>query len=133
MITTAQRSTVERMVRTLQDSAVLLRRMSAQAEASGNEFTAAALVAILAETQWQPIATAPRDGTEILVLRGGRQYVARWQPQWRCWGVSVAEPDGRESPFSDISEREFGAMTIYEGPTHWMELPDLPAPPEKDE
>jgi hypothetical protein len=51
--------------------------------------------------QWRPIATAPRDGTDILVaLPWGKVLIVRWN-QLRRWSNDVR-------------------------PTHWM---PLPAPP----
>jgi hypothetical protein len=69
---------------------------------------------------WQPIETAPKDGTRVLVYNGKqRGYhtveedigVAEWSP---CMGVycwaSIACCDG----------------VSYYDPTHWMPLPEPP-------
>lgn len=71
---------------------------------------------------WQPIETAPKDGTHILVYGdyygGSRRYVAFWEvaadiygDQWSC-----GAPD--EQGFYDYAE-----------PTHWQ---PLPPPPQGD-
>ena len=79
---------------------------------------------------WQPIETAPRDATAILVMRdiwpgtrsgraeecnGHNTYVAAWwsderggQGAWICYMDAVLDP---ECPVE---------------PTHWMPLPDAP-------
>lgn len=75
------------------------------------------------ELQWQPIDTAPQDGTRVLVVYstkiGPRVEIGQWtderhhsrpQPHWtsglaQIWGVVVA----RKNP-----------------PTHWMPLPSPP-------
>ena len=77
---------------------------------------------------WQPIETAPRDATAILVMRdiwpgtrsgraeecnGHNTYVAAWwsdggQGAWICYMDAVLDP---ECPVE---------------PTHWMPLPDPP-------
>jgi hypothetical protein len=68
--------------------------------------------------EWQPIETAPRDNTALLL----------WWPEW--W--HHAHPgyfkhfqwhsDKALVPFPSGSSPE-----PYEGPTHWMPLPDPPA------
>ena len=79
---------------------------------------------------WQPIETAPRDATAILVMRdiwpgaksgrakecnGRNTYVAAWWPDerggqgaWICYMDAALDP---ECPVE---------------PTHWMPLPDAP-------
>jgi hypothetical protein len=59
---------------------------------------------------WQPIETAPKDGTDILVgfVPAGRQLVAHWKAEVKAWVIvdqSVVHP------------------------THWTELPQNPATP----
>jgi hypothetical protein len=73
---------------------------------------------------WKPIATAPRDGTFVL-LKGGdtdednadtaenkRPIVARWWETGAGWGSGWAYAHW------DSDWRSF-----YENPTHWMEIP----------
>lgn len=60
-------------------------------------------------SEWQPIETAPKDGTEILVFDDGAYIVTPWiegddQSGW--WDNGFMDPP----------------------PTHWM---PLPAPPER--
>lgn len=65
-----------------------------------------ALRAELARHQWQPIDTAPKDGTRIVALcSNGAAYVARWNTNYEEWSI----------PGSGIS-----------GVTHWMPLPEPP-------
>lgn len=58
---------------------------------------------------WQPIETAPRDGTEVLVWDedGPDFFLGHWDLSFRSWLSDY---------FDEIS------------PTHWMPLP--PAPKE---
>lgn len=41
-----------------------------------------------AEGRWEPIETAPKDGTEILIrypLQGNVKELARWNAIYNCW------------------------------------------------
>jgi hypothetical protein len=60
--------------------------------------------------EWQPIDTAPKDGTKILTCgpKSGR-YVSVWNKN----GMNWAEAGGEE-------------YWTYNDPTHWMPLPDKP-------
>lgn len=80
--------------------------------------------------QWQPIETAPRDATAVLLMRniwpgtksgkaekcnGHNTYVAEWwandegeDGKWVCYMDAVSDPD---CPIQ---------------PTHWMSLPEPP-------
>lgn len=62
-------------------------------------------------TEWQPIETAPKDGTDVLVWCGGTMFIA-------CMEV------GRW--FFDRTD-----YSVKPLPTHWMPLP--PAPKKGDE
>lgn len=55
--------------------------------------------------KWQPIETAPVDGTEILVAEDRYVTVARWCGFYWGDGLSL-----------------MGSI----GPTHWMPLPEPP-------
>jgi hypothetical protein len=52
---------------------------------------------------WQPIETAPRDGTDILVWDRGLFNIAYWSAEYGRW-------------------YNYAALTYY--PTYWMPLPD---------
>jgi len=66
------------------------------------------------EHGWQPIETAPKDGTEIIALVSGRPYFVSWTTH----GTQHAEPWWRDREAYGLTE-----------PTHWIPLPVLAAPP----
>ena len=85
--------------------------------------------------EWQPIETAPKDGTPILCVRGHCQPVV-------AWFETFPEPllDGDQTKWrwreagdfvSDNSWREDWHGTLYE-PTHWMPLPAPPSLPPNE-
>jgi hypothetical protein len=67
--------------------------------------------------EWQPIETAPKDGSEILIFseKHGRR-VARFEPY--PWGKSLKWFIGLE--------RGWCGGTYCRSPTHWMKLPEEP-------
>ena len=79
---------------------------------------------------WQPIASAPRDGTEIILRKGSRVTAGAWIE----WAKS-------ESHFHDTTGEYVGEVEIDSGanwqswdggfcegdePTHWQPLPSPP-------
>lgn len=84
------------------------------------EFIRDALCAYVAEPQWQPIESAPTDGTNILAIVAGNHpmsgqpfipEVVKWTEDgwWNCmWGCASDNRGGYE-------------------PTHWMPLPPAPS------
>ncbi len=64
---------------------------------------------------WQPISTAPKDGTTILAWQDSRVRLLRWK---RVEGF----PDGG---YWD----EWHARLSHVPPTHWMPLPEPPEAP----
>jgi len=66
-------------------------------------------------SEWQPIETAPRDGTWILAINAttnpGRQHV-----------VKYSERQSKKFPWT----RDETPMGWVAGLTHWMPLPDPP-------
>ena len=63
-------------------------------------------------SKWQPISTAPKDGTRILIANAKAVATAGWENSiwWsKCGG------------WSDDDD-----LTAAEPPTHWMPLPDVP-------
>lgn len=71
---------------------------------------------------WQPILTAPKDGTPILIYvpnQGWDQpilmaswYENRNYPQHNCWEIFCGE--------------RFSGDIKPDHPTHWMPLPECP-------
>ena len=59
---------------------------------------------------WQPIETAPRDGSEILVAANGLISLVIWY-------------DGLGWQLSETGKNAEDADLCFE-PTHWMPLPD---------
>ena len=62
-------------------------------------------------TDWQPIETAPKDGTKFLAYEGGaenKHYECWWQDDFSNW-----------SGWQDWWDSE-------PEPTHWMPLPEPP-------
>ncbi|WP_142627523.1 DUF551 domain-containing protein [Rhizobium sp. P007] len=85
----------------------------------GSTYTRSALSAQVRDVAgWQPIETAPKDGSEILALW------KRSQIQSNGYGVVW---------FEDGSWREFDYECLVSDPTHWMPLPSVPAAPAKQE
>ena len=76
-------------------------------------------------SQWQPIETAPKDGTRII---GRRSYAERYTGRLRYerhktfWGKTSHVPIYGWNYGRDVEDQE-----LWE-PTHWMPLPDPPTP-----
>jgi len=62
--------------------------------------------------EWKPIASAPRDGTEILLGHPDGSLAVGW---WGKFGVNIGWTDGDY---------------LMSWPSHWM---PAPAPPERKE
>ncbi|WP_419792501.1 hypothetical protein [Pseudomonas citronellolis] len=81
-------------------------------------------------SEWQPIDTAPRDGTEIILRRGARVSSGAWIE----WSKSAAEHHSTTGEYLGQVEYDSGTcwsswdggFTEDEPPTHWQ---PLPAPP----
>lgn len=75
-------------------------------------------------TNWQPIETAPKDGTEIIVLHPEAGVCAAFCPAegfaWHCM-------DGSNTTIGSKSRASIPRMTSFiEAPTHWQPLPEPP-------
>ena len=66
-------------------------------------------------SEWQPIETAPKDGTSMLVVsRDGLVMIDKWH-------VCHTHPLGKPSYLS------YNDWQFSKDPTHWMPLPAPPA------
>ena len=100
---------------------------------------------LLALPQWKPIATAPKDGTTVLIhytncLGNGRTIKAKYLPRFYeesgCTdGDGVDEYDEANDRYTyregwwEVIDNwgEFGFVKVHEGePTHWMMMPIPP-------
>lgn len=83
-------------------------------------------------SEWRPIGTAPRDGSEILILAQGMAIQARYCPgEWSIdTPVAPAEYSGSvwcafdDALSFEIEETEAG--DFCNEVTHWMPLPEGP-------
>jgi len=64
---------------------------------------------------WQPIETAPRDGSDMLITNGREVVVAFFDEREEYRGFNWCAGDHFPTPW----------------PTHWMPLPDLPQPKDR--
>lgn len=64
--------------------------------------------------EWQPIETAPKDGTRVLAANSGG---AAWVAHFR---------DASEPPTYKEGWTRFNCSDVGWSPTHWMPLPKPP-------
>lgn len=79
---------------------------------------------------WQPIETAPKDGTEILVIEPHGQAVAHWdESEGGEWDHGLQRLVGG-GQWVDGTVGDWGCQEYrWLQPTHWMPLPAAPEPP----
>jgi len=69
---------------------------------------------------WNPIETAPKDGTIILISSGKYVEAAYWSRHPRATGGDD------EFPWVTLDETNVINGRTAESPDHWMPLPDAP-------
>lgn len=82
-------------------------------------------------SNWRPIETAPKDGTWVLLFGGrisygwdGDEPPAVVSAQWTGYlNGSIAEPRWQFAWYDG------GYYGTYDGPTHWMPMPEPPHGP----
>ena len=79
----------------------------------------------MSKIDWQPIETAPKDGTEILGVLGATIAVTYWDDKAYEWREKERIHGGWAW---NLDECEY--MTAW-CPTHWMPLPEPPNPQDK--
>ena len=70
--------------------------------------------------EWQPIATAPRDGTRVLIACIG-ECGALWM--YVAWN--------KRSIWRVLERKDGSHIDVLDTPTHWRPLPAPPTPPYK--
>lgn len=70
------------------------------------------------QEQWQPIDTAPKDGTEVLLSYGKDCFSGYWEAQPNHWHeIGWQEEDARQGAYIHRHPQR---------PTHWRPLPTPP-------
>ena len=78
--------------------------------------------------EWQPIETAPRDGTRVLIANDeGAIDVAGYVEEWHEQSVFVRKARDGDVFKSVREDVGYWDTDIAYCPIHWMPLPDLPA------
>lgn len=80
---------------------------------------------------WQPIATAPKDGTRVLVWKAS-VFLAHWELDFSTEWDEEAEVSKSRGAWTDgtVKSWNYQEEQEIENPTHWMPLPDPPAQDE---
>jgi hypothetical protein len=80
--------------------------------------------------EWQPIETAPKDGTKVLLACPNSIFIALWcssayfLDDSRCrWYIPDTDPVGCVFKGEEIVRYNYCFTTTA---THWMPLPELP-------
>lgn len=75
--------------------------------------------------KWQPIESAPKDGSVLLIFGDDEISIAFWEIKntigsWRCIGYGILAYEDNGGPYYGPSR------LIHQNPTHWMRLPNKP-------
>jgi len=75
------------------------------------------------KTEWMPIESAPRDGTDILVCDltafEPKADLAHWRRKWVGCSCDVAN-------YCEAATISLDKIVGFYKPTHWMPLPEPP-------
>ena len=87
-------------------------------------------------SEWQPIETAPKDGSRIIIWdpRGKDMAIVSWYKQYddfypvlpdedQHWAIWDGKNFDTEYPLDDLT---LAARRTLQYPTHWMPLPEPP-------
>lgn len=76
---------------------------------------------------WQPIETAPKDGTDVLITGGTYWYDAEtFQTEYPFSQVKIARHYKGQDEWNGGHGSEYDAE-YWHKPTHWMPLPPAPS------
>lgn len=71
-------------------------------------------------TDWQPIETAPKDGTHVLLFWRGGHQISHWRHTQHFQNGRISYDNaGWADPYGSLGRES-------SGPSHWMPLPDKP-------
>lgn len=83
--------------------------------------------------QWQPIDTAPMDGSAIWLLVEGHPYIGygepkNWLHETNRWfaRATFRQRDPEERNARNLPDEIYACNGIDVAPTHWMPLPEPP-------
>lgn len=78
--------------------------------------------------EWQPIETAPKDGTRILIkIKSGKQQVVRWERYgMHSYWTIYSHADSWINRLFSKGEKVQLVLNEDTLPTHWMPLPEPP-------
>lgn len=82
--------------------------------------------------KWLPIASAPGDGTPVLLVTAKQGGPGAW---WGYWAEGDAQTQDGKTGWADGSTDSFDDLRIYDGhrePSHWMPLPPPPTSCERE-
>ena len=72
-------------------------------------------------TEWQPIETAPKDGTWILGYHPKEWPIICW------YMVCITDPMGNHYEHEAWHRMNGAGVSMFNSPTHWMPLPEPPS------
>ena len=87
-------------------------------------------------SQWRPIITAPKDGTEVLLAAPGRVTYGHWLKPSDIPRIKYQDGFAPEEEWDDFEPHWMswdGGFTEEHPPTHWMPLPASPSPSNERE
>jgi len=102
----------------------LIKRIRSAAKNAPNRSFLFEIAEALEAHEWQPIATAPKEGTEILVYNGTNEgfYKAKGDMGVVSW-KKQSFPNGKMAwRTADCCD----GVATYDGATHWQPLPSAP-------
>jgi len=81
------------------------------------------------ESRWQPIETAPKDGTQILLWNGAHRFLAYWDKDFSSSWDEEREISIPVGAWTDGTVASWGyeENNQIKEPTHWMPLPEPPS------